>query len=420
MTYTFDNIRKGGYLLYEYIRGSQSFGLETPTSDTDTGGIFIVPRENLYGFKKDIIEQIKDEKQDNKWYELARYIELLIDSDPSVLESLFVEDRCVLYEDPIITELKKHKEEFLTKKTLRALSGYAFEQIKKARGYNKLCSYPENMERKEPLDFCYVHDGYQGSMPVKKWLEKNGLKQIYCGLNNLPNMPGMKGLFYDYAQHIKMEYKTLEEFEVASYNAPDNAFWKHVKEDIVAYYSSSERVYDMHNYEDYYNSLKPKGYHGIVKEDGSSCDIHLNTIEKGDYPLILLSYNKDGYVSHCTQYKQWAEWKEVRNKERYESNFGTGYDSKNMMHCIRLLTMAVEIADGKGFNMNRRLMGDREYLLDVKQHKYTYEELLAHAEDLNEQVKKKIKTCTLPDKVDTTPYKELLTNLRKEFYEKLH
>ena len=40
MKYTFENIRERGLLLYEYVRGSQAYGLSLPTSDEDTGGVF--------------------------------------------------------------------------------------------------------------------------------------------------------------------------------------------------------------------------------------------------------------------------------------------------------------------------------------------------------------------------------------------
>lgn len=43
----FDIIRADGRLAYEYIRGSQLYGLNTPTSDIDTGGVFLCTREEL-------------------------------------------------------------------------------------------------------------------------------------------------------------------------------------------------------------------------------------------------------------------------------------------------------------------------------------------------------------------------------------
>ena len=43
--YTFENIRENGLLLYEYVRGSNAYGLSLPTSDIDTGGVYLMPKK---------------------------------------------------------------------------------------------------------------------------------------------------------------------------------------------------------------------------------------------------------------------------------------------------------------------------------------------------------------------------------------
>ena len=77
MKYTFENIRKQGLLLYEYVRGSQAYGLSLPTSDEDTGGVFIMQHNDLLGLPSNIIDQVNDEKNDNVWYEIGKYVEYL-------------------------------------------------------------------------------------------------------------------------------------------------------------------------------------------------------------------------------------------------------------------------------------------------------------------------------------------------------
>ena len=44
MSTNFDKIRQEGRLLYEYVRGSTLYGLNTPQSDVDTSGVFICNR----------------------------------------------------------------------------------------------------------------------------------------------------------------------------------------------------------------------------------------------------------------------------------------------------------------------------------------------------------------------------------------
>ena len=46
----FDKIRKDGRLLIEYIRGSVSYGLDTPESDKDSGAVYICSIKELLGY----------------------------------------------------------------------------------------------------------------------------------------------------------------------------------------------------------------------------------------------------------------------------------------------------------------------------------------------------------------------------------
>ena len=123
------------------------------TSDIDTALVFIEPNEQLLGLGLDYQEQISDEKNDNVGYSLKKYMNMLLTSNPTALESLFIPDRCILYEHPIMTEIKKHRDKFITKACFKPFLGYAYQQIIKCRGLNKKIVNPVT-ERKEPLDFA--------------------------------------------------------------------------------------------------------------------------------------------------------------------------------------------------------------------------------------------------------------------------
>lgn len=152
---TFESIREKGLLLYEYMRGSHSYGLNTPESDVDTGGVYLAPAEQLLGLGLDYQDQVESETHDDVWFEMNKFMKLLLSSNPTVLESLFIPYDCILYEHPIMTEIKKHRDKFITKKCFDSFGGYAVSQIRKARGLNKKIVNPVT-ERKEPLDFVYT------------------------------------------------------------------------------------------------------------------------------------------------------------------------------------------------------------------------------------------------------------------------
>jgi predicted nucleotidyltransferase len=48
---TIQDLRDKGLMLFEVISGSRAYGTHKPTSDTDYRGVYILPQENLYGFK---------------------------------------------------------------------------------------------------------------------------------------------------------------------------------------------------------------------------------------------------------------------------------------------------------------------------------------------------------------------------------
>ena len=394
---TIEELRNSGLICYEYRRGSHMYHLNTETSDEDTGGVFFCPGEKLLGLREFYPEQVSDEKNDTVFYEFGRWVELLIKSNPSALESLFAPDDCVIGEvHPIIQEFRKHRDLFLTKECFKPFYSYATTQIGKARGYNKKCHIPEDFQRKDILDFCFTFKN-QGSQPIKDFLKEHNLDQRYCGLVNIPNMKDTYGVYYDFAAYWKFE------------NVQGLDRYKSVKwlDDGVA------------NMDAYIRRMENRQffkYKGIVEPDEitKSNDVRLSSIPKGEMPICFMTYNKDGYASHCRDYKEWTEWKQKRNPVRYESNLGHNYDSKNIMHCMRLVRMAKEIAQGKGFNVVRD--EDREYLLDIRNHKYEYEEVMAQLEKEKAEFEEALKTCTLPETVDIEKVNNLLKRCRSQYY----
>ena len=65
MDISFDSIRNNGDLLFESIRGSHLFGLNTEESDIDTFGVFCGPEDWFLGNGKDRVEMVKSEKSDD-------------------------------------------------------------------------------------------------------------------------------------------------------------------------------------------------------------------------------------------------------------------------------------------------------------------------------------------------------------------
>ena len=126
-----------------------------------------------------------------------------------------------------------------------------------------------------------------------------------------------------------------------------------------------------------------------------------------------MSYNEEGFKKHCRDYKEFMEWKANRNPVRYAENKDKNYDAKNVSHSFRLMNMCIEIAQGKGFIVNRRGI-DREFLLDVKQHKYEYDDIIKLLDAKKIEMDKAIASSTLPDDIDVDFVNNFVVNIRKK------
>ena len=389
----FDKIRNDGRLLYEYIRGSHLYGLNTEVSDVDTSGVFICTTEQLlgcFGYKG----QVSDSRHDNTWYEIGELVRLLLKSNPTVLESLFVpEDKMLVKPAPLMQLLIDNRDRFISKQCFNPFFGYAKSQIEKARGLNKKIVNPVN-ERLTPYHFIYTFKG-QGSTRFKDWLQNRGLYQEYCGLVNVPNMHDIYGVYYDFGAHTEAHPDWREDLLFVTFDCE--------------YFGES----DMDKMCDRLSAMRPIGYRGVIKVDAKADEIRLSSIEdKHSRPMCFIYYNKDGYSVHCRQYAEYQEWVKNRNQARYESNLEKNYDSKNMMHCFRLMHMASEIAEGKGLILQRTW--DRQFLMDVRNHKFEYDEIIDMLEQEKERMNTLMEQSTIREHVDTEFVNSLMIEIRKQ------
>jgi hypothetical protein len=357
-----EDFDKNQHLLFKCIAGSQAYGLATSTSDTDIKGIFVLPREQFYGLDALKPRQVNDETHDIVFYELGRFIELLLLNNPGILEMLAIPEDCILFNHPLFDLLKP--EMFISKLCCKTFAGYAFNQVKRARGLNKKIVNPMAEERLGVPDFCYVIKG-QGTIPLKEWLEANGYKHEYCGLASIPHMKDVYGIYYD---------------QKGAKN-PGSALL---------------------------------GFRGIIRKEVAN-SVCLSSIPKGMKPSGIMSFNKDAYTKYCRDYKDYWDWVTKRNDARFRDTVahGKNYDAKNMMHTFRLLYMAEEIARYGKITVRRP---NREELLDIKKGKFMYDELVATAEAKMRVIEELYEESSLPDKPDRSEVNRLLVEIRQKFY----
>ena len=399
----FESIRNSGDLLFESVRGSHLFGLQTPTSDIDTFGIFCCPPELLFGTGKDYVSIVESDKNDDYWDEIGKFVRELGKSNPNALEALFTPDKWVKYFDPSLQPLWDIRDSLITKACFKSFSGYAIDQIKKAKGLGKAINIdPETVRRrKNPLEFCWVamRTG-DGDVRLDKWLSRNGLKQEHCGIVHLTNTLEMYNLYYDWfadkdlrlSDYIRMRYgiKHPNLLQRLKYG-------KELSEG-----KKTEFI----------------GYRGLLDpSDIETSQLRCSSVSKEDAtnPLCTFQYNYLAFSQHCADYKRYWSWVENRNPERFELNKGYNYDGKNCCACIRLMTMAKELSEGQGMKLDRTEI-DRDLLLSIKNHALTFDQVISKMDELESSMKDSFSKSNLPDEPDRDLLEDILVQIRKNHY----
>lgn len=351
-------------ILFQAISGSRSFGLATENSDTDIRGVYYLPKEDFFGLN--YIPQISNETNDITYYEIGRFVELLQKNNPNILEILASPEDCIQHKNPLMDLLKP--EDFLSKLCKDTFAGYAISQIKKAKGLNKKILNPIDKERKSILDFCYILEN-NSSLPLKKWLRefpssggvsegRGGLIQEKCGLVNIDNTKGMFALFY--------------------------------------------------------NESGDLNYKGIIQNEEAN-QVSVSSVPKGEQSLAFMFCNLNAYSTYCKDYRDYWKWVSERNEDRYNvnQNHGQNYDSKNMMHTIRLLQSCEQIFKTGSLQIK---VENRDELLDIKAGNWSYENVMNKAEVLIKSIEHHHSKSNLPDTPDLEKTTKILVEIRNSLY----
>ena len=375
------------------IRGSHAYGTNVEGSDVDFTGVYIQSIDDILGLEYK--EQINDDKNDIVLYEIKRFLDLLSSNNPNILEILNTPEDCIIYKDPIFDEILNNRDVFITKICSKSFGGYGKMQIQKAKGQNKKQNWEKDkVTRKDVLDFVYVIEGSK-SIPWKKWngdsIERYIYDEKFCGVVNVPNARDVYAVYFD-------ERAALCHSEVYSEESRNK-----LKQEL------KEKGYPM-----------GFGYKGLVKTGeganvAESNALRLSSIPKGEEPICNIIYNKDGYSEHCKDYKSYEEWLTNKNEARWVDvkTHGQKIDGKNMMHSKRLMSMAREIAEGKGINVRR---DDAEYLISIRRGEIDLQTLIDEVEKEIVEIDELFANSNLPDKVDKDFVNDLLIKIRKSIY----
>ena len=376
---------QGHEILFKTIIGSQAYGTNIEGSDIDHKGVFIQdPYDKYINGYKDEIKVSKDEV----YYEFEKFLSLCSTGNPTVLELLYSPEHCIVHITDIFKQILEIKELFLTKNLRHSFANYAYQQIKKSDGLDKMMNWEKNRTiRKSVVDMCRIY-------PLE---EKKGLKDTLLSLTKKPksfitqaiSVGEWCNMYNDTIGYRDHTYCGLVKIE-------------HFRDCYLMFYRGEN------------DSQKYGKYNGISSDHRyllkTANDVCLSEVGKYETPIGILFFHKDAYSTHCKDYKKYQEWLEKRNTNRYVEVEGHNQriDGKNILHCVRIVETAMEIASQKTINIFRP---NREYLIDIRKGKYDLATLQEKAEENILKMKSLFEESDLPDEFE---HNELINNFITE------
>jgi len=336
--------------IMEGVSGSHAYGTSLPTSDMDHRGLFVAPKIYTTPFFN-IAQYQAPEPEDRVLYELSKFMQLLVDQNPNIVEFLWMDDSDIFYRTEVYDYIRCFRDELLSSKAKHTFSGYAMAQLKRIKGHNKWITNPQPVNPPRQTDYMkLVHNLTE---------DKVFNFDIYKFHKNYRLLPFDGNLFGVYQ---KDGYETFsEDFSLNTV------------------YDPSEDFFTIKHKNSWYRTMCE--WHGI-----------LDSRPHRRQPLFIVKFCKAQYKLDKENHKNYWTWKENRNKKRSALEEQHGYDTKHAMHLIRLMRMCKELLEDGVVNVKRNDAAD---LLEIRNGKYTYAELLEMADDYDDEMNVLYKTTSL-------------------------
>ena len=140
------NSALGDHLKYLVLGGSYAYGLETEESDLDLRGFFVNDPKDFWALGTPI-DFVADTATDTQLFSLKKFLYLLTQNNPNMLELIGVDKEAILLSTPIADCILNNQSVFLTKQVFFTFSGYSIQQLRRLQ--NALVANNESDELKE-------------------------------------------------------------------------------------------------------------------------------------------------------------------------------------------------------------------------------------------------------------------------------
>ncbi len=140
-------------ILVKHYSGSHAYGTNIESSDVDFRGLFCADQISIRTPFFNIDEYEDETEEDTKYYELTNYFKLLVQNNPNIQETLWVDEKDVVFRTPAYDYLRSNREALVSSKVAFTYSGYAISQLKRIKGHNKWINNPQPEEPPKQIDY---------------------------------------------------------------------------------------------------------------------------------------------------------------------------------------------------------------------------------------------------------------------------
>lgn len=347
------------------VAGSRAYGTSTPTSDYDERGIFMGSLESfilpdLLTEKVDLVNFLYkfDPKNNNKiianddkvYYELNKFMPLLLAQNPNIMELLWVDESYILNIDEKAKILIDNRKIFLSKNVKNSYVNYASQQLQRIKGHKKMIMNPQEEKQPEQIDFVSVVWNYTKNSELNKKAPVVGYVALDLGDHHF-------GLW-------SCEKLGLDKDE---------------------------------SWVDKRGTPAPKSKSKLEMLKGNDIS-----------PDLIVKVNLRLFDEKQKLWNQYWTWKNNRNPVRALIEEKHNYDCKHASHLIRLLKMGYEILSEEKVIVKRP---DALELLNIKNGMYSYEKLLKEVDNLLLNIDVAYKNTKLPDVANLSLAKDVMLEM---------
>ncbi|MCU0656572.1 MAG: nucleotidyltransferase domain-containing protein [Polyangiaceae bacterium] len=319
--------------------GSHAYGLNTPTSDIDLKGVAIPPREYFLGFQSRFEQAEGKDPYDLVVYDVRKFFNLAAECNPNIIEVLWADESTFRILTPLGRRLVEARALFLSRKARFTFSGYAHAQLKRIQLHHRWLKTPPT----------HAPTRAEFNLPERTLIPADQLAAAQSAI------------------HKKLEAWNLEDLSGVD-PATRLAIQQALAAQLAEMQLSSDQLWQ--------NAARTLGH---------------------DENFILLLDRERHYTARQREWEQYQSWKANRNPKRAELEARFGFDTKHGMHLVRLMKMCKEIMETGHVQVKRP---DREELLAIRNGTWTYEQLIAWAEESEKGMDELYKKSKLPHSPD--------------------